>query len=268
MSLVRSVLITAAALSALSACDSEATGDGGGGGHATSKPSSRPSAGAVMLVAEDAASVVWPANGTKVFEVFDLVVGLPGASVAGGIAVMPGGAPLAKGEAPADGAQMFAPGKNSGEVRLPTGSQKVCIQVVDGAGKSMGPDWANQVTYDVVAAPAERSVHFIEPADGATVKSPFKIKFGVKGMGMSPAGENATDHTVGHHHVLIGHGPMTPSMVVPADPTHIHYGKAQTETEFGEITKPGTYELTMQFADAGHRSFGPRMAATITVTVE
>ena len=36
---------------------------------------------------------------------------------------------------------------------------------------------------------ADQSVYFIEPKDGATVTSPFKVVFGVKGMAVEPAGD-------------------------------------------------------------------------------
>ena len=54
---------------------------------------------------------------------------------------------------------------------------------------------------------AEKSVWFVEPKDGATVTSPFKVVFGVKGMAVDPAGDIKADS--GHHHLLINLGPMS-----------------------------------------------------------
>jgi hypothetical protein len=42
-------------------------------------------------------------------------------------------------------------------------------------------------------------------------------------------------------------------------------GAAQTEAEIKLL--PGTYKLTLQFTDRDHKSYGPPMAKSITVTV-
>ncbi|MFC0169919.1 DUF4399 domain-containing protein [Pseudoduganella danionis] len=111
---------------------------------------------------------------------------------------------------------------------------------------------------------AQQSVAFVEPADGATVSSPFKVKFAVTGMNIKPAGD-MTENT-GHHHLLINAKPVKEGDVVPADDTHIHFGKGQTETEVK--LAPGTYKLSMQFANGLHQSYGPGMSKDITITVK
>ena len=111
---------------------------------------------------------------------------------------------------------------------------------------------------------AEKSVWFVEPKDGATVTSPFKVVFGVKGMAVEPAGEIKADS--GHHHLLINLGPMSASEAIPVDDKHLHFGKAQTEAEV--TLPPGQYKLTMQFANGAHVSYGPAMAASINITVK
>jgi len=108
------------------------------------------------------------------------------------------------------------------------------------------------------------SVSLLEPADGAVVSSPFKVRFGVKGMTVAPAGALA-DGT-GHHHLLINKAPIAAGTTVPADAQHLHFGKGQTETEV--TLPPGVYKLTAQFADGYHGSYGPAMSQTITVTVK
>ncbi len=114
------------------------------------------------------------------------------------------------------------------------------------------------------AAAPSKKVFFIEPKDGATVTSPFKVVFGVSGMAVEPAGEIKPDS--GHHHLLINAGPMKEGEVIPADATHLHFGKAQTETEV--TLAPGNYTLTMQFANGAHQSYGPRMSETIHILVK
>ena len=54
---------------------------------------------------------------------------------------------------------------------------------------------------DRTAPPAGAEVYFITPRDGATVQGPVTVRFGLKGMGIAPAGIKF-DNT-GHHHLLI-----------------------------------------------------------------
>lgn len=110
----------------------------------------------------------------------------------------------------------------------------------------------------------DKSVWFVEPKDGATVSSPFKVVFGVKGMALDPAGDIKADS--GHHHLLINLGPMAAGEAIPVDNTHLHFGKAQSDAEV--TLPPGQYKLTMQFANGAHVSYGPAMAASINVTVK
>jgi len=107
-------------------------------------------------------------------------------------------------------------------------------------------------------------VFFVEPSDDATVSSPVHVVMGVEGMEIEPAGE--VNPGKGHHHVLINDGFTEEGVVVPADETHIHFGKGQTETDL-EL-EPGEYTLTLQFADGLHQSYGQPMSASIKVTVE
>ena len=111
---------------------------------------------------------------------------------------------------------------------------------------------------------SDKGVYFIAPANGATVSSPFIVKFGLKGMEIKPAGDQITG--TGHHHLLINKESIGPGQIIPVDDTHIHFGKGQTEAEVK--LAPGTYKLTMQFADGFHLSYGKDMAATLTVTVK
>lgn len=114
------------------------------------------------------------------------------------------------------------------------------------------------------SAYAQQSVSFVEPVDGATVTSPFKVKFAVSGMEVKPAGDMTAN--TGHHHLLINAAPVKAGEVVPADEHHIHFGKGQTETEVK--LPPGTYTLSMQFANGLHQSYGPGMAKDIKITVK
>ena len=116
----------------------------------------------------------------------------------------------------------------------------------------------------LAASAFAQSVSFVEPVDGATVTSPFKVKFAVSGMDVKPAGDMTAK--TGHHHLLINMGPMKAGEMIPMDEKHLHFGKGQTETDV--TLPPGQYTLTMQFANGAHQSYGPEWASSVKITVK
>ena len=114
------------------------------------------------------------------------------------------------------------------------------------------------------ATPPAAQVRIVEPADGATVAATFKVRFGLQGMTVAPAGDIVAG--TGHHPLLINPTAIASGEVVPVTPQHIHYGKGQTEAEVK--LAPGTYKLTAQFANGAHQSYGSALSHTITVTVK
>jgi Domain of unknown function (DUF4399) len=109
-----------------------------------------------------------------------------------------------------------------------------------------------------------QTVDFVEPKNGATVSSPFKVVFAVSGMTVAPAGDMTAN--TGHHHLLINAQSIPEGVVIPMDETHKHFGKGQTETEVS--LPPGKYKLTMQFANGAHQSYGPKLEKSIEITVK
>ncbi len=114
-----------------------------------------------------------------------------------------------------------------------------------------------------MSEPAQ-SVSLIEPVNGATVSSPFKLRFGVKGMVVAPAGDIVPNS--GHHHLVINGEAVPAGQSVPFTERSLHFGKGQTETEI--TLPPGSYTLTAQFANGAHQSYGMPMSQTIRVTVK
>ena len=110
----------------------------------------------------------------------------------------------------------------------------------------------------------EQAVVLLQPADGSTVTSPFKVRFGIKGMSVAEAGDILPNS--GHHHLLINQAPIAKGESVPFSDQHLHFGKGQTETEVK--LAPGVYRLTAQFANGAHQSYGAPMSSTVTVTVK
>lgn len=114
-------------------------------------------------------------------------------------------------------------------------------------------------------SPAGAKVFFIEPADGATVTNPVTVKFGIEGMEVAPAGTDKPN--TGHHHVLIDTALEDFESPIPADDTHKHFGKGQTETQL-ELT-PGEHSLQLLLGDQNHIPHDPVVESdSITITVE
>lgn len=116
--------------------------------------------------------------------------------------------------------------------------------------------------------PAGAEAYIISPADGATVKSPVTVVFGLKGMGVAPAG--VSKPKTGHHHLLIDTDLPTGEELadpLPADDHHVHFGGGQTQTTV-ELA-PGKHTLQLIMGDASHVPHNPPLASKkITITVE
>ncbi|WP_206935325.1 DUF4399 domain-containing protein [Roseococcus thiosulfatophilus] len=115
-------------------------------------------------------------------------------------------------------------------------------------------------------APAGAAVYFIEPAAGATLSNPVTLRFGLRGMGVAPAG---VEHgNTGHHHLLINVDPATLDMGagIPADDQHRHFGGGQTEVTL--VLPPGEHRLQLLLGDHNHIPHNPPvMSEVITVRV-
>ena len=75
-------------------------------------------------------------------------------------------------------------------------------------------------------APSSAVVYIISPADGEVVPQKFIVKFGLRGMGVAPAGTHKPN--TGHHHLLVDMG--LPEMNKPMGSGVKHVGGGQTET--------------------------------------
>ena len=117
------------------------------------------------------------------------------------------------------------------------------------------------------AAPPGASVYIISPKDGDTVTNPFKVQFGLSGMGVAPAGIEKPN--TGHHHLIIDTAlsPQELKEPIASDATHIHYGGGQTEAMV--TLPPGKHTLQLVLGDWSHIPFNPPIVSpVITVTVK
>jgi hypothetical protein len=107
-------------------------------------------------------------------------------------------------------------------------------------------------------------LYLIAPADNATVTSPVTVRFGLKGMGVAPAGIQLPD--TGHHHLLIDTDVPPLDKPIPADANHVHFGKGQTETTL--TLAPGKHTLQLILGDHLHIPHQPAVVSQkITITV-
>lgn len=122
-------------------------------------------------------------------------------------------------------------------------------------------------------APDGAEVYFANLEDGATVTAPVTVVFGLKGMGVAPAGTEREN--TGHHHILIdrpafGEGPDGKEEFdygLPADDHHRHFGGGQTEVALD--LPAGTHTLQLVLGDQNHVPHDPPvMSEVITITVE
>lgn len=96
------------------------------------------------------------------------------------------------------------------------------------------------------------AVHFSNLRDGQALRSPLWVEFGVRGMGVIPAGNK--NEQAGHHHLLIDSPlPSDHRAQIPFSATHKHFGKGQTGTELD--LPDGKHTLRLLFADHEHRPY-------------
>ena len=114
-------------------------------------------------------------------------------------------------------------------------------------------------------SPPGASVYFISPADGAVVASPFTVRFGLRGMGIAPAGVDAPN--TGHHHLLIDTDVADWSQPLPANEHVLHFGKGQTEADV--TLPPGKHTLQLVLGNQLHVPHDPPVVSQkITITVQ
>ena len=111
-------------------------------------------------------------------------------------------------------------------------------------------------------------VYFISPANNAVVSNPVTLQFGLKGMGIAPAGSESTNpaHKTGHHHLLID-TPLPTDMTLPIamDEKHRHFGGGQTETSL-QLT-PGKHTLQLLQADKNHIPHVPAVYSPVLTII-
>lgn len=121
-------------------------------------------------------------------------------------------------------------------------------------------------TSQAAATPAR--VFFVQPQDGATVKSPVHFEFGADQFTIAavPAGTvEAPRPAVGHYHLGVDQGCMPAGQVIPpGTPAWVHFGKGNNTIDM-QLT-PGPHKFAVQAGDDQHRTV-EGLCQTISITV-
>ena len=115
-------------------------------------------------------------------------------------------------------------------------------------------------------SPKGAKAYIISPKDGKTVGKKFTVRFGLKGMGVAPAGIDKEN--TGHHHLLIDTEKL-PNLEIPLAATEKirHFGGGQTEVTL-ELP-PGKHTLQLVLGDWIHLAHDPPVISKkITITVK
>ncbi len=113
-------------------------------------------------------------------------------------------------------------------------------------------------------APDDAVVYFVYPRNGETIYPTSTIRFGLRNMGVAPAG--VVKPNTGHHHLLVNTPTPALDVALPSDLNHIHLGGGQTERRI--TLPPGEHTLQLILADEQHVPHDPPvMSARIKVIV-
>jgi hypothetical protein len=114
------------------------------------------------------------------------------------------------------------------------------------------------------------AVYFVNLRDGQTVTSPFRVVFGLQGMGWGVAPAEVDKPNTGHHHLLIDTelSEEEKQFAIAKDDQHVHFGTGATETVL--MLPAGQHTLQLVFGDLKHELHKPApiMSQKITITVK
>lgn len=114
----------------------------------------------------------------------------------------------------------------------------------------------------VSTSPEGASVYIISPANGETVNKIVTVKFGLQGMGVSPAGLDKPK--TGHHHLLVD-GKKLPAFDKPLGSEVMHFGGGQTEKTI-ELSK-GKHTLQLILGNYLHIPHNPPVVSEIITII-
>jgi len=127
---------------------------------------------------------------------------------------------------------------------------------------------SNEPAQSTSGSTTKPRVFFVEPQNGATVKSPVHLKFGIENYQLSPVPQGTVETArpgMGHHHVGVDQDCLAPGTeIVKGTPSWVHFGDGKSEIDMQ--LSPGQHKLTLQLGDDLHRT-SEGLCQTITVNV-
>jgi len=116
-------------------------------------------------------------------------------------------------------------------------------------------------------AAAGPRVFFIEPQNGATVKSPVHLMFGIENFEIAPVPAGTVETArpkVGHHHVGVDTECLPPGSEIPRASPWVHFGKGDSMMDMQ--LPPGLHKLALQIGDDKHTTIDG-LCSTVSITV-
>ena len=139
-----------------------------------------------------------------------------------------------------------------------------CIIVLLIAIAILTSAWSQDESGSVLPFPEGAEAYFIILKNGDKVKSPVTVHFGLRGMGVAPAGVER-DNT-GHHHLLIDEPEIDLGLPLPSTDQVRHFGGGQTEVVL-EL-EPGLHTLQILLGNHAHIPHDPPvMSEKITIVI-
>jgi hypothetical protein len=110
-------------------------------------------------------------------------------------------------------------------------------------------------------------VFFVEPMDGATVKSPVHLKFGIENYQVAAVPQGTVDTAragMGHYHVGVDTDCLSAGTAIQKAAPWVHFGTGNSEIDMQ--LPPGMHKLTLELGDDMHRAV-EGLCTSISVTV-
>ncbi len=177
----------------------------------------------------------------------------------------------------------FGRGQTSAEITLTPGEHTLQLLLGDAQHVPHDPPVMSDVVHVVVSeglpagavqfaatppgrqpSPPDAAVYFVYPHNGDRIYPRSTIRFGLRNMGVAPAGVSKPN--TGHHHLVVDADTPPLDQEIPSDPNHLHFGAGQTEVKL--TLSPGEHTLQLILADEQHVPHDPPVISDkITVTV-
>jgi hypothetical protein len=110
-------------------------------------------------------------------------------------------------------------------------------------------------------------VFFVQPQDGATVKSPVMLEFGSSDVTIAAVPQGTVTETrpgLGHYHIGVNTDCLPTGTEIPRAAPWVHFGDGKNVIDMQ--LPPGQQKLTLQVGDDLHRTI-EGLCSSITVNV-